>query len=211
MNKVASALIALVLAWAGTTNAQFVIYDNGATLQGGVASDPDLQRFVASDFVLAPGANVITDIHWTGLYGGTTAIADNFTIQFFADVGGSPAIAPFVSLPIADPGRTEMAPFFSYSVDVAPIPLAPNTPFWLSIFNDTPGGIEDSWFWGAEFSPDPDNSVVRTDQTSMWSPLEFDARLDFQLTGVPLPAALPLLVVGLLTLFGLSWRRNQAV
>jgi len=50
-----------------------------------IISDPDFAgtpKLSADDFRLIPGANVITDVHWTGLYAfSNTPLADNFTIQ----------------------------------------------------------------------------------------------------------------------------------
>ena len=142
--NMANVLIALMWAWAIPATAQ-VIYDNGTTPSNSFVSDTDFPEFVADDFSLAPGANVITGVQWTGLYfpSNTPTQPDNFTIQFFADVGGSPVVTPFLSLSIGNPGRTDTgidltgSDLFAYSANVAPITLAPNTVFWLSVFNNT--------------------------------------------------------------------------
>ena len=104
--NVANVLIALMVAWAIPATA-LVIYDNGTTPSNSFVSDTDFPLFVADDFSLAPGANVITGVQWTGLYfpSNTPTQPDNFTIQFFADVGGSPALTPFLSLPMGNLGR----------------------------------------------------------------------------------------------------------
>ena len=145
--NMANVLIALMWAWAIPATAQ-VIYDNGTTPSNSFVSDTDFPGFVADDFSLAPGANVITGVQWTGLYfpSNTPTQPDNFTIQLFADVGGSPVVTPFLSLSIGNPGRTDTgidiagSDLFAYSANVAPITLAPNTVFWLSIFNNTLSG-----------------------------------------------------------------------
>jgi len=219
MRNMASLLIALMLAWGtGTAATAAVIFNNGPLGNNGFISDPDFPPsggFSADDFTLAPGANVITDIHWNGLYAftNTPQATDNFTIQFFANIGGAPALTPFLSLAIGNPGRTDTgfntssgSDIFAYSVDVAPIPLAANTVFWLSIVNDTTVDTDDNWFWSMQDAVG--NSFARFDSVSAWTP--FNNRHNFELTGpsaVPEPATLMLLAIGAVGL--LSWRRKQ--
>ena len=155
----ASVLIAftLVCSWSIPATAD-VIYDNGTTPSNSFVSDTDFPGFVADDFSLAPGANVITGVQWTGLYfqANTPTQADNFTLEFFADVGGSPVVTPFLSLPVGNVGRTDTgvditgSDLFAYTANVAPIALAPNTVFWLSIFNDTAADTDDHWYWAMQ-------------------------------------------------------------
>jgi hypothetical protein len=213
MKNVASVLIALMLAW-GTAATAAVIYSNGPTATNGFVSDTDFPLFVADDFTLAAGANVITDIHWTGLDAfSNTPQLDNFTIQLFANVAGSPAVAPFLSLAIGNPGRTDTglnvagSDLFAYSVNVAPILLAAGTPFWISIFNNTSADTDDNWFWGMQDAAG--NSFMRNSPAVAWSTQ--GNRQDFQLTGptdVSEPSALALLAIGVIGLLG--WRRKQA-
>jgi len=220
MRKVAlaSVLVAAILAW-GTAATAATIYTNGGIGNNGFISDPSFPptgQFSADDFVLAPNANVITDLHWTGFYAfaNTPQAVDNFTIQIFADVAGSPAITPLLTLLIGNPGRTDTGvntssgnfDIFSYSVNVAPIALAPNTRFWLSIFNDTTVDTDDNWFW--TISDFGGNGVTRSNTGGPWTPIGFN-RYDFDLTGtvVPEPSALALLAFGLGLL---AWRRKQA-
>ena len=117
--NMAIVLTALMLAWVTPATAQ-VIYDNGTTPSNSFVSDTDFPGFVADDFSLAPGANVITGVRWTGLYAftNTPTQPDNFTIQIFADVGGSPVVAPSFPFPsgvwgVRTPGSTSAAPIFS--------------------------------------------------------------------------------------------------
>jgi len=215
----ANVLTALMLAWAAPATA-LVIYDNGTTPSNSFVSDTDFPLFVADDFSLAPGANVITGVQWTGLYfpSNTPTQPDNFTIQFFADVGGSPVVTPFLSLSIGNPGRTDTgidltgSDLFAYSANVAPITLAPNTVFWLSIFNNTSADTDDNWFWGMQDALG--NSHGRGNPADPWLPQvqpPVGNRQDFQLTGpaIPEPSVLALLTIGVIGLLGCRRKRAR--
>ena len=217
MRNVARALVALtVLVWGSAASAA-VIYDNGIIATNGFISDPDQSQtagFSADDFSLNAGANVITDVHWTGLYAfsNTPQAADSFVIEFYADAAGAPAVAPFATRAVGNPGRTDTGTntsagfdIFAYSADIAPLALAPGTTFWMSIVNDTTVDTDDNWFWGMRDAIG--NSFTRADTTSAWTPI--NNAHEFSLTGpstVPEPSSLVLLALGA---FGLaSWRRK---
>ena len=216
---VANALIAVLLAWAIPATAD-VIFDNGTAPSNSFVSDTDFPRFVADDFSLAPGANVITGVNWTGLYfpANTPTQPDDFTIQFFADVAGSPAVTPFLSLLIGNPGRADTgidvtgSDLFAYSASVAPIVLAPGTVFWLSIFNSTSADSDDNWFWAMQDALG--NSVERGNPADPWIPQvpPVGNRQDFQLTGptaIPEPSGLGLLAIGVIGLLGCRRRLGR--
>src|SRR5688572_541061 len=174
MRNVAKALVALTFLIWGTAASAAVIYDNSISASNSFVSDTDFPQFVADDFSLNAGANVITGVQWTGIYAFTnTPQADNFVIQFFANVAGAPAVVPFLSLPIGNPGRMDTgtnvagSDLFAYSVDIAPVPLAPSTTFWISIFNDTSADTDDNWFWGMQ--DQAGNSFMRADPTGAWT------------------------------------------
>lgn len=214
--SMANVLTALMLAWVTPATA-LVIYDNGTTPSNSFVSDTDFPLFVADDFSLAPGANVITGIQWTGLYfpSNTPTQPDNFTIQLFADAGGSPVVTPFLSLSVGSVGRTDTgidltgSDLFAYSANVAPITLAPNTFFWLSIFNNTSADTDDNWFWGMQDALG--NSHGRDDPADPWLPQvpPVGNRQDFQLTGpaIPEPSVLALLTIGVIGLLGCRRKR----
>ena len=88
--------------------------------------------------------------------------------------------------------------------------LAPNTVFWLSIFNDTTADTNDNWFWSMQDAAG--NSQTRLDQVSAWTLAGgVGNRQNFELTGtiavVPEPATLMLLAIGVGGL--LAWRGRQ--
>ena len=216
--NMANVLIALMWAWAIPATAQ-VIYDNGTTPSNSFVSDTDFPGFVADDFSLAPGANVITGVQWTGLYAftNTPTQPDNFTIQFFADVGGSPVVTPFLSLSVGSVGRTDTgidiggADLFEYTANVAPLALAPNTAFWLSVFNNTAADTDDNWYWAMQDALG--NSHARDTPADPWM-LQVPPvgnRQDFQLTGpaIPEPSVLALLAIGVIGLLGCRRKRAR--
>jgi hypothetical protein len=209
MKNVLRSLVALGLLWGVAAHA-VVIYDNSATVNNAVFSDPNTPQFIADDFSLSPGANIITGIRWTGVYASAAPIVpDNFRIQLFANVAGGADLTPIISLSIGDPGRTDTGldifsdDLFAYSVTVPPIILAPNTTFWLSIVNDTSADLVSNWAWGSQlFDFGLEIIAGRTDEADPWF-LSSAFAQDFTLSGpvsIPEPAAIVLLGVGFLTL-----------
>ena len=220
MKNVTRMLVALTMLVAGTAANAAVIFDNGITATNGFISDLDFTgtpKLSADDFKLTPGANVITDVHWTGLYAfSNTPLADSFTLQLFNDAGGVPATNPFLSLPV-NPSRVDTgnntsfgSDIFAYDVNISPVTLAANTTFWLSIFNNTSNDTNDNWFWGMVDLAG--NGATRDGLGLPWSPSVGNNGYQFQLTGVsvPEPSALALFGLGFIAIALLGRRRTSS-
>ena len=213
-------LAALALCALGGANAG-VIYDNGvAAVSVTATSDPDAGRFQADNFVLQAGANIITDVHWRGIYlPNNTPGTDAFTIQFYADAGGVPAASPLNSTSVGSAvNRTDTlldlgsgvfaADIYSYSAVIAPLELTAGTTYWLSIFNNTSSDINDNWSWGGAAGGD---GAAGRAGAGAWEFRSFFSTLDFQLTNdVPEPGTLALLGLGFAALAS-TRRRMRSV
>src|SRR5580658_1880938 len=75
-----------------------ILFDSGTydvttyAAASNVNCGPDCQ-VAAAQFSLAPGSNVITDVHWWGSYY-PSVFTDDFTINIYPFVSGSPSTTP---------------------------------------------------------------------------------------------------------------------
>lgn len=205
--------------------ASSVIYDNGApNVMSQNVSDYSIHESysqVGDDFILSPGATTITGVNWWGSYANDEFPDDNFTIRLFNFVSpGIPATSPFYQVNVGAASRinTGMSGptafnIYAYSAAIPSIDLNPDTYYLLSVVNNTPGDIMNSWAWAtadaansayARFGGSPagieSNGWYRWDNTAY----------AFNLTGlstVPVPAAVWLFGSGLLGLIGVARRK----
>ena len=137
-----------------------LIYDSGTTVDAGWPAMGESPLTVDA-FRLDPGSSTIAGVRWSGLYSGESVPAvETFLIRIFADAGGSPGTSPALHSLQVSPARVDTGtdlPLFDpiprnlleYSADLAPLALAPDTLYWLSI--SLLSASPDNWFWGARW------------------------------------------------------------
>jgi hypothetical protein len=142
-----------------------VIFDNNANTNPPfttlTSSDTTGLFILAEDFTLMPGASTVTGVEWSGSYASAQVhLMDDFTIQFF-DNAPPDMTRPFdrpmdlpnfiVEIAVANSNRAVDANgLFQYSATFAPVPLLPNTLYWVSIFNNAsnePDANDGIWLW----------------------------------------------------------------
>jgi hypothetical protein len=204
-----AALAGMLFFVAGPANAGAIIFDNGTPdLLNAVPSDPGFLEGLGiqqwDNFSLSPGANVVGDIHWWGVYVfGTTAEPDEFAIEIFEDAGGLPDLNTGAKVFTGEAGRVATGgqvlgfDLYEYWVDISPIALGPSTDYWISIVNDTQAGGGDTWYWATS-----SQTGMHAEAFAGVDPYVVDAELAFNLTGpaseVPEPSTALLFGVGLL-------------
>jgi hypothetical protein len=112
-------------------------------------------QVTAAEFSLAPGSNIITDIHWWGSYY-PAPFTDDFTINIYNFVSGSPSTTPVDTFDIGNTAtRTatgdvytyNSAPIYKYDVVIPSTTLTAGDNYLLSIVYNTPVGVTQDWGW----------------------------------------------------------------
>jgi uncharacterized protein (TIGR03382 family) len=185
----------------------------GDDLNLSITSDFDFPQQAADLFVLRPGQNVITDVHWWGVYdpANTPTEEDSFSIRIFEDAGGQPAISPMVDINVGDVGRLDTgleflnSDIYEYWVDIPPTAVPAGVTHWLSIVNNTPSDADDNWRWLGDLDTVSAHTVrFRGNDNDAWDGSVTPFIMAFNLTNdniIPEPATATL---GLLALGGLG-------
>lgn len=165
---------------------------------------------VYDDFIL-PGNDLVTDVHWQGGFfnpGHGTITA--FTVAFYADNAGQPGAALLTQTIAGNANETFVGnqffgPVYDYSVVLTtPFATAAGTQYWMSIVPTT--NFPPQWGWHTGTGGD---GIGYQDFFGTRSPTGTD--FAFALTGVPEPATLALVGLGLVSLaVHRSRRRRQS-
>jgi hypothetical protein len=157
-------------------------------INSGVALASDFARAQqeADNFPLSQAASVQT-IEWWGAYANNSIGTDNFTLRFFGDAAGNPAMTPFANVSGLNVTRTATNlvdnlgdTIYQYQAAlVSPVTLDAATTYYLSLVNDT-----GDWDW---VGGGPGTHWARQDDTSAWTPSANSTDFAFELSGSSVP------------------------
>ena len=215
---------ALAVALSSAASAD-LIYDNGdpdgdSGFSNIFNRDLGLDRRIADDFILVGGPgwlvnNVEMNYLWNTIGSGG---ATDFLIQFFADdANGGPGtvISEQVSSEFTETLTGNILfnrPEVIFSIDIAPVTLAADTNYWISI---QPNGVENG-FQLSSHSPfvNGDEAYVfyrdagHTDWVSTGDFFDEPSDMSFRLNGEVVPAPGGLALLGFASLVGVRRRRG---
>ena len=174
--------------------------------------------FVYDDFSLSSAAT-IKSVNWRGTDSPTPATTpDDFTIEFLNDTGlpgtarlGTSISTFAVGTAVNRTGTgqffTQGEEFFEFTADISGgLSLAAGN-YFLSIRDNSGSGSP--WFWATNALL-TDDGLFSSNGTLLTSTLPMYYSLDDAfVSNVPIPAALPLLLSGLLGLGAIGWRKRR--
>jgi hypothetical protein len=172
-----------------------IIYDNGGPDGSNTwFSDLAVGIFQFDDFVLEPGANIITDIHWYGGYLAQAPEFDDFLFLIIDEPGGTVFLytaAPNVTRVSTEVIGQDGLLIYEYWSYIDPLVLDAGVTYWLSIINNT----SDSIIWGWSTAGAGVHLMDERGDISLQ-----DQNLAFRLTNdvIPEPATLGLVGLGLI-------------
>ncbi|MFT5051290.1 MAG: hypothetical protein ACI8QZ_002701 [Chlamydiales bacterium] len=108
---------------------------------------------VADDFVLTEEIEVCDITIWGGYASANTPdVPDSFTMIIHSDQAGAPGPVVYSELgfaPLRVPTGTVLGPYDEYQYVLTPSTtlVLPAGAYWLEVFNNTTGDLDDSWFW----------------------------------------------------------------
>ena len=192
-------------AGAGTIVEHPFIPTNPGKFSNLVPNEPFHQQ-IADNFQLDQ-VTILESLSWFGRYDGTPSVTNPiaFSIRFFTDAGGQPAVSPLQALDVLvdaqDTGSTfDGIPWHSYTTSLPALELGPGT-YWVSVLESDSRTIAvegSQWLWGDSIGASDLVYAFRNSDSEQWtrSP-DLLSDQAFTLTGTVVPEPPSLLILGL--------------